>query len=496
MEEKRIWEPVSFDRRWKETDTRVFDVLYPSWEKRRMVFKKEPDQYKIFFDELKRKQAIDTGILESMYDLKRGITETFIKEGFIDSYLRHGDTDISPVLLMDYLRDNFDALDFIFDFIKNNRQLSTGYIKELHSLITRHQSTTDAVTPDGQKVHVNLLHGQYKKHPNNPMRDGVIYEYCPPEQVASEMDNLVGVFNAEPQQSVHVLKRAAFLHHAFVTIHPFQDGNGRIARLLASFVLIKEGLFPLSIDRDDGQRYIAALESADNKQYQPIVDIIANNQIASIRTALNWNPILPLEYSESIQVLSKKLEEFRNREKLEVNQKEKRKQMICANMECVFETIKSAVCLVREEIANVDEKIKTHYEDAGIYSKKSYYYQHQVMKLADAYNYYANYALCKCWAKLSLNISDNMRYRLVFSLHHYGYSDTTFVLVGFLLKIIDSDTRKAENKYEDISLNVEPLVMSSEGSAEELRPLVEKYILSAARTAILYIANDIGREIS
>lgn len=57
------------------------------WEKRRVELQKDEDQYKRFMDQLKRKQAIDTGIIERMYDLKKGITETFIKEGFVDSYL-------------------------------------------------------------------------------------------------------------------------------------------------------------------------------------------------------------------------------------------------------------------------------------------------------------------------------------------------------------------------------------------------------------------------
>lgn len=48
------------------------------WEKRRVELQKDEDQYKRFMDQLKRKQAIDTGIIERMYDLKKGITETFI----------------------------------------------------------------------------------------------------------------------------------------------------------------------------------------------------------------------------------------------------------------------------------------------------------------------------------------------------------------------------------------------------------------------------------
>jgi Fic family protein len=180
-----------------------------------------------------------------MYDLSRGVTETLIKDGFVASHLQHGETNIPQELLMSYLSDNLDAIDFIFQFVRSGRQLSTSYIKELHALITRHQDTIDAVDQFGKRGKVKLLKGEYKKLLNNPQRDGIIYNYCPPEQTASEMDNLIDIFNNELRDA-HILIKAAFLHHSFVQIHPFQDGNGRLARLLASFVLIKDGLFPLT----------------------------------------------------------------------------------------------------------------------------------------------------------------------------------------------------------------------------------------------------------
>ena len=137
MENYSIWSPIEFDNKWNDVNTEKFDNIYPSWGKRRKELQRNEEQYERFMEQLKRKQAIDTGIIERMYDLKKGITETFIKEGFVDSYLQHGDTNIEPNLLMKYLGDNFEAIDFIFDFVKNDRQLSVSYIKELHSLITR-----------------------------------------------------------------------------------------------------------------------------------------------------------------------------------------------------------------------------------------------------------------------------------------------------------------------------------------------------------------------
>ena len=73
------------------------------------------------------------------------------------------------------------AIGFVFNFVKNDRQLSIGYIKELHSLVTRHQDSTEAVDQFGNHIRVPLVKGQFKSITNNPMRDGVTYSYCPPE---------------------------------------------------------------------------------------------------------------------------------------------------------------------------------------------------------------------------------------------------------------------------------------------------------------------------
>ncbi|HEX3045858.1 MAG TPA: Fic family protein, partial [Bacillota bacterium] len=222
-----------------------------------------------------------------------GITETFIREGFIDTYLQHGDTNIQPSLLMNYLKDHFEAIDFIFDFVKSNRRITKSFILELHQLITTHQDQVEAQDQFGRMVKVDLLKGQFKQFPNNPKRDAddIKFLYCPPEQVDSEIDNLLAIFFELQSQKVHPVLQSAFFHHAFTLIHPFQDGNGRMARLLASLILIKENLFLLTITRQEKEDYFNSLEKADTKGYQPIVDLFCKIQFCIIELVLNWSPI-------------------------------------------------------------------------------------------------------------------------------------------------------------------------------------------------------------
>lgn len=488
MKNYSIWSPVEFDDRWNEVNTEKFDNIYPSWEKRRRELQKNKEQYERFMDQLKRKQAIDTGIIERMYDLKKGITETFIKEGFVDSYLQHGDTNIEPNLLMRFLGDNFEAIDFIFDFVKNDRQLSVSYIKELHGLITRHQAVTEAIDQFGNHVKIPLIKGDFKTAPNNPVRDNTVYNYCPPEQVVSEMDNLVRIYNDE-LTDVHILVKAAFLHHAFVQIHPFQDGNGRIARLLASFVLIKEGLFPLSIDRDERAKYIDALEIADKHSYQDIIDVFSNNQIVSIEKALNWKIVEDSSNYESVLgVLETKLSNYR------VAAEEQLNQLILKNMQDIFSILREELDNYKNDLKEcLDETTSVDISFCAPEETNSYYYARQIIEYANQYNYYVNLSLNKCWGRMFIAIDKTKRYRLVMSIHHYGYDNSTFAIGAFLSKEIANPMEESSNKteYMDIPLGIPPLTMSAEKDVIELKASIKQQIKLSIMSVLAYIANEL-----
>ena len=123
MKNIQIWKPIEFDENlWQETDCSVFHELEPSWIEKREEFKKNnTKEYEEFLNRLKRQHAIETGVIEKLYDISEGITQTFIKEGFVESLISHNDTNISSKQLLNYLKSHFDAMDFVFDIVKNNK---------------------------------------------------------------------------------------------------------------------------------------------------------------------------------------------------------------------------------------------------------------------------------------------------------------------------------------------------------------------------------------
>jgi fido (protein-threonine AMPylation protein) len=134
----------------------------------------------------------------------------------------------------------------------------------LHAALLRHQDTTAVRDEFGNLFEAKLLKGKYKDHPNNPKKSGgIIHQYCPPEQVESEMERLLSLHAEHEKKGVPVEIEAAWLHHRFTQIHPYPDGNGRVARALASLLFIKAGWFPVVVTRDDRAEYIDSLEAAD-----------------------------------------------------------------------------------------------------------------------------------------------------------------------------------------------------------------------------------------
>lgn len=261
-------------------------ALVLAWQERLEQLKESKNLIE-FNQRLSRQWAIETGIIERVYTLDRGITQVLIEKGIEASLIPHGTSSKPASLVVSIIQDQKEVIDGLFDFVAQRRDLSTSYIKQMHQVFMRNQPTTEGLDAFGHFVEIEVLRGDWKKWPNSPSYpDGRIHQYCPPEQVASEMDRLVALHERHLQDDVSPEAEAAWLHHRFTQIHPFQDGNGRVARALATLVLLRAGRFPLVIADEQRSSYIGACEQADLGDLNPLIALFTEREIETFRQAL------------------------------------------------------------------------------------------------------------------------------------------------------------------------------------------------------------------
>ena len=137
--------------------------------------------------------------------------------------------------------NHFKCIDMVIE--NAGRTLSENFIKELHK-------TLKNGTADSRTDWFNV--GEYKKLPNEV--DGK--EIVNPEAVASEIKKLIDKYNASAEKS---LEEIIDFHVAFERIHPFQDGNGRVGRLIMFKECLKNNIVPFIIEDDSKLYYYRGL---------------------------------------------------------------------------------------------------------------------------------------------------------------------------------------------------------------------------------------------
>ena len=155
--------------------------------------------------------------------------------------------------------NHFAAIDRVIDFA--NYQLSEQFIKELHKILI--SNTNDSRLP-------HFAVGEYKKLPNE-VGD---METTNPRLVASEMHKLLNDYNKKEN---HAFEEIVEFHVKFERIHPFQDGNGRVGRLIAFKECLKNNIVPFIILDSKKMFYYRGLKNW-NQEHGWLIDTCLDGQ--------------------------------------------------------------------------------------------------------------------------------------------------------------------------------------------------------------------------
>lgn len=230
----------------------------------------------------RRAAAVDTNAIEGIFPTDRGFTRTVAEQtGAWQQLMDQRGAHVRPAF-----EDTLAGFDFILDHTTGKYPLTETAIKELHAVMLNSQDEITAyVSVNGtlQAQQQMLPKGEYKKQPNSPTRhDGSTFHYAPVADTAPEMAKFIAELNSETFAALHPVVQAAYAHYAFVRIHPFADGNGRIARALASIFLYRSPGVPLVIYHDQRADYLDVLEAADDGDFKQLVRFLAEKSVDTV----------------------------------------------------------------------------------------------------------------------------------------------------------------------------------------------------------------------
>ena len=157
------------------------------------------------------------------------------------------------------VKNHSEALNYLYEIVdgSKNIQLSNKLIRDIHALVVR---TEDHAQPGSYRTtEVRISGSQHIPTPGY--------------QVSSEMNNFIEKFSKKSQ--LHPIEHAALLHHVFVSIHPFLDGNGRTGRLLMNISLMRKGYPLVILLKNDRKKYYRLLEKGRANDMNSFVNFIA-----------------------------------------------------------------------------------------------------------------------------------------------------------------------------------------------------------------------------
>jgi len=199
----------------------------------------------------------------------------------------------------DYLdiKGHNDAIRYLEDLVRGGEVLTEAVIRELHRILMVEAYDVDAITPDGRPTRRRIAVGQYKTAPNHVRTTtGETHFYATPQETSALMGELLAWYRREAKVGeLHPLVLAATFHYRFVAIHPFDDGNGRMARLLTNLILMQHGLVPVIIPLEARGDYLLALETADAGDLTDFILLVGQELIRSLELTLAAARGEPLE---------------------------------------------------------------------------------------------------------------------------------------------------------------------------------------------------------
>ncbi len=246
-------------------------------------------------------QAVDS-------DTWNELRERFLRAAALDSSaiseLVRPMPDVTAVVLRDSLSDEAwwtlaESTDLVVechrralvvaaDAAAAERVVDEHLIALLQDMIVEAQQTYTVTVEDGTKLEVDLPRRQYKPVSNYLRKtNGELMPFAPAAGVGDQMRRFTAQLATAEFDALHPVVQGAYLHATLTHIHPFSDGNGRLARTLASVPFLRATGLPQLLLVDQWPAYLSALHRGDEGDPQAMIDLFLSAQINTMDLAAN-----------------------------------------------------------------------------------------------------------------------------------------------------------------------------------------------------------------
>lgn len=220
-------------------------------------------------EDIKANLSFHSNKIEGL-QLTYGDTLSFLKDKIIKPGARAKDiSDLKNYkAILDQIFDSYDTVDY-----------TEETIKQLHAELMKDPTQWDAIDA------LQAGPGEYKTENNYVFRSDGEYMYLDHALVPQAMKSLVNQINDyTKRRNVHPIISIAKSHFEFLQIHPFTDGNGRVARLLTTLQLLKSNFPPLTIEMKEKEEYFNAIKQSEKQQERlPIIHFFVKKMILNLK---------------------------------------------------------------------------------------------------------------------------------------------------------------------------------------------------------------------
>lgn len=170
-------------------------------------------------------------------------------------------------------KNHVDAIRFLYELTDKKRRITEEDILTVHHLVLEKIDLGFAGKYRNQQVYI----------------EGAVHVPPPAREVPKLMQRVIKQLNSNEEKEKAIIS-ASKVHYLITFIHPFIDGNGRVARLLLNLRLMRAGFPPIVLKKTQRKSYYGALEKADDGDFYPITTLIAKDIESALDLYLSTVP--------------------------------------------------------------------------------------------------------------------------------------------------------------------------------------------------------------